>query len=663
MLLKKIKNKSKKIKNKSKKIKNKSKSKRLYIYKLIKTKKGGSGLHSRVKIINDSPDFDFDFKKTEHSIYNGVMIDGITKADYNTLYPNYKKAIIFAPRPVIEYEAYCATVENAKTLLISDKSYEFFNHLKSLIKLNQKKNKTKLSEYNTNLEKQYESQGRPNTTILRTITIMLNKITIMLKKLNKIHKINIKNIINFELYYIIYKTFDIDDISKREIFTICYQNFDSHAKKSIDKPMRTHITNQNHKDFETALLDIKLLIKTYIYIISSFYTIKNNVDHLKLAIFDRHKSITVTQQRTILLIDVLNLYETIIDVYKEKFISLYNTKYNGMNYTHGDNVKLIESTVKLFMPTIYEIIDKLNSTFINSNNNTILFFFTKAEPKEEHDKILKQKDGKLDADAYDIKPASIASFNNTNPRNKIIWSNSIYKESNELDDYSLLITYFYMKSIFSTIKIISNDKFDFLTANMSTYVNADTISLDTFIKNNTYLIQDNILNIGSLFFNEIFFNKIKQGVNSVLPKGHGYKFEITNEFDTITIMRKTKNKLNVDLTKAKIDNETIKAHQISFKDEEELQILKTKNDNIKRLKDEMVEVGILKNSTESYTIELAKANIQTETETETFTQDPNNLAWNNDARALLEEKLSKSSKKIDLLNKFIKLMTPSPITQ
>ena len=657
MLLKKIKNKSKKIKNKSKKIKNKSKSKRLYIYKLIKTKKGGAGLHSGVKIINDSPDFDFDFKKTEHSSYNGVMIDGITKADYYTLYPNYKKAIIFVP-PVIEYEAYCATVENAKTLLISDKSYEFFNHLKSLIKLNQKKNKTKLSEYNTNLEKQYESQGRPNTTILRTITIMLNR-------LNKIHKINIKHIINFELYYIIYKTFDIDidDISKSEIFTICYQNFDSQAKKSIDKPMRTHISKQNHKDFETARLDIKLLIKTYIYIISSFYTIKNNVDHLKLAIFDRHKSITVTQQPTILLIDVLNLYETIIDVYKEKFISLYNTKYNGMNYTHGVNVKLIESTVKLFMPTIYEIIDKLNSTFINSNNNTILFFFTKAEPKEEHDKILKQKDGKLDADAYDIKPASIASFNNTNPRNKIIWSNSIYKESNELDDYSLLITYFYMKSIFSTIKIISNDKFDFLKPNMSTYVNEDTISLDTFINNNTYLIQYNILNIGSLFFNEIFFNKIKQGVNSVLPKRP--KFEITDKFNTIKIMCKTNNTLKVDLTKAKTDNETIKAHQISFKDEEELQILKTKNDNINRLKDKMVEVGILKNSTEYYNTKLAKANkIQTKKEKKTFENAINNLAWNNDdPRAPLNEKLSKSLKKIDLLTKFISLMTPSPITQ
>ena len=325
---KKIKNKSKKIKNKSKKIKNKSKSKRLYIYKLSKTKKGGAGLHSRVKIINDSPDFDF--KKTEHSSYNGVMIDGITKDDYNRLYPNYKKAIIFAAPLVIEYEAYCATVENAKTLLISDKSDEFFNDLKYLIKLNQQKNKTKLSLHKTNLQKKYESQGRPNTTILRTITIMLNK----LNNTTDIHKINIKNIINFELYYIIYKTFDIDDIDdirKSEIFTICYQNFDSHAKKSIDKPMRTHITNQNRKDFKTARLDIKLLIKTYIYIISSFYTIKNNVEHLKLAIFDRHKSITVTQQPTILLIDVLNLYETIIDVYKEKFISLYNTKYSSRN--------------------------------------------------------------------------------------------------------------------------------------------------------------------------------------------------------------------------------------------------------------------------------------------------------------------------------------------
>ena len=650
----------KKIKNKSKKIKNKSKSKRLYIYKLIKTKKGGAGLHSRVKNINDSPDFDF--KKTEHSIYNGVMIDGITKTDYNTLYPNYKKAIIFATQPVIEYEAYCATVKNAKTLLISDKSDEFFNDLKNLIKLNQQKNKQKLSLHKTNLQKKYESQGRPNTTILRTITIMLKK----LNNTTDIHKINIKNIINFELYYIIYKTFDIDDISKSEIFTICYQNFDSQAKKSIDKdkPMRTHISNQNRKDFETARLDIKLLIKTYIYIISSFYTIKNNVDHLKRAIFDRHKSITVTQKPTILLIDVLNLYETIIDVYKEKFISLYNTKYNGMNYTHGDNVKLIESTVKLFMPTIYEIIDKLNSTFINSNNNTILFFFTKAEPKEEHDKILKQKDGKLDADAYDIKPASIASFNNTNPRNKIIWSNSIYKESNELDDYSLLITYFYMKSIFSTIKIISNDKFDFLTANMSTYVNADTISLNTFINYNTYLIQDIILNIGSLFFNEIFFNKIKQGVNSVLPK-QPIKFEITNKFDTITIMCKTNNKLNVDLNTAKTDNETIKAHQISFKDEEELQILKTKNDNINRLKDKMVEVGILKNSTEYYNTKLAIVNkTKTETEIDAFGNAVENLNWNNDdPRALLQENLDTNLKKIDLLNKFIKLMPPSPITQ
>ena len=314
------------------------------------------------------------------------------------------------------------------------------------------------------------------------------------------------------------------------------------------------------------------------------------------------------------------------------------------------------------MPTIYEIIDKLNSTFINSNNNTILFFFTKAEPKEEHDQILKKKDGKLDADAYDIKPASIASFNNTNPRNKIIWSNSIYKESNELDDYSLLITYFYMKSIFSTIKIISNDKFDFLTPNMSTYVNEDTISLDTFINNNTYLIQDNILNIGSLFFNEIFFNKIKQGVNSVLPK-RPIKLEITDEFDTIKIMWKTNNTLNVDLTKAKTDNETIKAHKISFKAEEELRILKTKMDTVKRLKDEMVEVDILKNSTESYTTKLAIANkTKTETEIDTFKKALNNLDWNND-KAPLNEKLSKSLKKIDLLNEFIKLMTPSPITQ
>lgn len=375
--------------------------------------------------------------------------------NFNVMIENYKKLIL----ELTDLTILNITIKSP--LYTKEKEpMQYFTFLKELI--------DKEIEFRKNPEKGmleyvHSNDGQADTPIL-IISTMLNELINNTYENEEAIKTVInknfqtyKNIIMFESFILIYRNFnefkkftdtytDEDLNNLTDLLTICNENIKSQIKKFEDNTLLYYksvgILSTIPKLHNVFLFT--LYIKTFIYIISTFYKIKKYKDYLN--------KIENIDSKQIILVDLMNVRIKIITIYTEllkDFILQFDAKFK----------EIIEYNITEIINDEY-IISKIQTNIIDK----IFIFFTK-NVKETKPLLATPIKSNLTTNKRTYYKRGGIELNTNTPKLPYkLWSNARFKESNEIDDYSLLYTYHYYKNLKvppGNVKILSGDHYKF----------------------------------------------------------------------------------------------------------------------------------------------------------------------------------------------------------